>query len=263
MAAGRVKECVVCNKVFQPNEPTKSIALTPRNMEETYYEIMSYVFQRAEPNKELYKPFTPVKPKYIESRVICQVCGVTVKDAYMALRKINNFISVNSYVQRHFISADKQDAFDTGDVGSSSASVVRASNESYMARVEQPHTPVKQKMKVAYEEDDSRKSMLNTMQGMICEEMQVFSKYTSLRNPDLHAEGVSEISMVSELTQLSPAVLKVLYGLTNRTKTQENFSTFTKTVACVAAFSQSERCNALQKMIGLLLYRDGASRKVS
>jgi hypothetical protein len=62
---------------------------------------------------------------------------------------------------------------------------------------------------------------------------------------------------------MCPTVLEAFYGIFLQTPSVEEFTPEMRTAIAVASFARNRNCNAFQKLIGLLLYKDGASRKVT
>jgi len=248
------KSCVICSKDMITSDKYKSIALTPRDLSISYYDIMSYVFPRSRPNKGICAEFTPVKQKYIESRVICQVCGVAVKNAYVHLRQVNSILLDNSYVHRHFISEDEFDENESTEVAPREHSVTLAKQS----------TPIQTKIKNAYEDDIERQRLQAAVHKILRDEVKTFAKFSSLKSGNFNVQSISETVLVSEMMELCPTVYKCISGLygTSVDSKDLEFNPFMKTAACIAGFSQNSHCNQFQKMVGLCLYRDGASRKV-
>jgi hypothetical protein len=125
---------------------------------------------------------TPVKPKYLEQRVICEPCGLALRNAYTALEKVKELLSPDSYSSRHLIRADtnllsdretpKKDEFSQTDT-----CVVLTSPVSKPIK-----TPIKQKLRNAYRVQKERSKMHNTLKCIVKDEMDTFSTFTNLRN---------------------------------------------------------------------------------
>jgi hypothetical protein len=274
MAQQVTKRCVCCNAEFGSGQKTKSIALTPRGMNVTYYEIISTVLNETAHEGKALKVLTPAKEKYYENRIVCETCGVSFKNAYVSILKIRELLSSESYVAKHLIArpcevAQSEEKQETGakelnivDVAIQTDAVIVAST-SISSNRPHPKTPIKRKILKAYTIQVQRGRMHNAFKYIVKDEMETFSAFSTICSlcPDSF-KLVSDDEIEDQMRELCPTVLKTFYGMFLQAPSDEHFIPEMRTGIAVASFARNRSCNGFQKTVGLLLYKDGASRKV-
>jgi hypothetical protein len=172
---------VCCSKEFTSVQKTKSIALSPRGMVRTYYDIITYVFREKKQPGKVFVSLTPVKEKYYESRIICESCGVAMKNAFVALEKVAELLSDTFYILSHILhnpSVEVQtDDVNTMDQDSQTVDVFVAN---FARKSAGPKTPVRKKILNAYTQQVARGRMHNAFEFLIKDEMDVFSSFSSI-----------------------------------------------------------------------------------
>jgi hypothetical protein len=254
MATPAVKKCVNCNCNLDETKKTKSIALAPKNMNKSYYEIIKYVYTEVPRERRTLTTLTPVKAKYIEQRVICEPCGLALRNAFTSLEKVKELLSPESYVSSHLLNVDPESS-----IASDKEKINMSSQTEPCAVLTSPKskpvkTPIKQKLRNAYRLQKERAK----------KEMETFTTFTGLRNfQNQFASILTDSELQDEMKTFCPTVLKIFYGMFLQCPGDEDFTPPMRTAIAIAAFARTSRCSALQKNVSLMLYKDGLSRRVS
>jgi hypothetical protein len=141
-------------------------------MNTTYYDIITYVFRQTNPQGKCFVSLTPVREKYYESRIVCEICGVALKNAFVALEKVKELLSEPWYILTNILSKPsvevQTDSVSTLDKESHTVDVIVAN---YSRRSAAPKTPIRKKILNAYANTIARGRMHNTFKFLLKDEM--------------------------------------------------------------------------------------------
>lgn len=132
--------------------------------------------------------------------------------------------------------------------------------------------PIGSAMKKAYKIKKFRTFMLNTFKHILKDEMsklisvKVFSEGpgSNTTNEEDNSNNITDSFLLQELQLQCPAILSVLFSLFARNKEIKEliFNSKMRTALGLALINKSMNCNALQKEIGLKLWKVRANKEV-
>jgi hypothetical protein len=122
-------------------------------------------------------------------------------------------------------------------------------------------TPIGKKMLKA--ESDRKLSFYKSVRVMVNKEVKYLSRHKEFNNKPDRENLLSPTNKVGLILRNEcPIVLAVLQGLCLKLTLKNDCTSAMTTVLGIALFSQSQKCNMLQKAVGLALFKTMASEKV-
>jgi hypothetical protein len=175
MANKTERHCVICDNAIIPNTKCKSVAVKPKDMEITFYEVAEFVFSEwnfkkhtgnsSQPSSLL---LSPRKPMFKENRFLCCGCGLNLKNTYITMKYIQDKLTPNSYVISRFMGSADETSREKVDGANSPLHVDLA--------LPMPKTPIGKKIKNATKTKRGSETFRNQTKLIISKEMETFTK---------------------------------------------------------------------------------------